>query len=211
MDLRHVGTALMLMLALWSGAVQADVTRCEANLNGVETVLEFDDRMTEYRSMWEGWSPLAPDCPSLAIIATLKPDVPFADWMGYCVITDDDTGAYLAVVQGKGDRFGRCRTEGTVCRAVNSAKDYGLATVGGIGNVLLGSNAALQAAGVVDAPHNSRGTAGGMILTGVTRVVAGSIGTSGSTVVSTVTAPQVLIGAAAGAVVIGGAILICKE
>ena len=205
MNGRRLG--LLMTAALWAGSAQADTMRCKANLNGVQTVLEFDDRNTEYRSLWEGWSPLAPNCPSAAIIAFLKPDLPYADWLGYCVLTDETSGAYLAVVQGKSDRFGRCRETGRVCRAVNTAKDYGLAAASNVGDVLLGSNAALRAAGVVDAPS----TPGGMILNGVSGYLAGTLGTAGTTAVSIVTAPQVLIGAAAGAVVIGGAVLICKE
>jgi hypothetical protein len=199
--------ASMLALALGAAVVQAEPTRCRADLNGMETLLEFDTRSMEYRSLWEGWSPLAPDCPSAAIIARLKPDVPYVEWRSYCVITDDQTGAYLAVVQGPADRFGRCRKTGNACRAVNSAKDYSLATLGGVGGVLLGSDRALRDAGLDGEPRDARRA----VLKGVTRYVAGTLGTAGTTAVSIVTAPEVLIGAAAGAVVIGGAVLICND
>lgn len=206
MDWRMLGWIAALTLGTASGA-QADTTRCLVNLNGVQTVLEFDTRTTDYRSLWEGWSPLAPDCPSAAIIARLKPDVPLDQRRAYCVITEADTDAYLAVVNGPGDRFGRCRSEANVCRAVNSAKEYGVSTLKGVGGVLLGSTAALDEAGVIDAPRST----GARILTGVSGYFAGTFGMAGTTAVSIVSAPEVLIGAAAGAVVIGGAVLICRN
>lgn len=199
---------LTIVFAIFSAvAAHADTKRCVANLNGTKTILEFDKRTTEYRTFWEGWSPLAPDCPSAAIIAKLKPDVPLEDLSGYCLITDQKSGAYLAVIGGESDRFGRCKQERQVCKVVNTAKDFAVAAANGIGGAILGSKSALQSVGAVAAEHGS----GGLILKAGSGYIAGTLGSVGATAVSVISAPGVLIGAATGAVVIGGAVLVCAE
>jgi len=199
---------LSLCIAVVFGAaasVRARDLACQANLAGQILTLHFDSASVRYRSLREHWSPLAPNCPSEAVIAALKPDVPPEGRGAYCLLSDEKSGATLAAVLGRGDRFGRCRAEGLVCRAVNGAKDYALAAAADIGHTILGSTRALTAAGL-SAVENNPGT---VILTGTSGSVAGTFAAGASTAVKIATAPQTLTGAAAGAVVLGGALLIC--
>lgn len=187
--------------------VFAKAVECRTNLAGEEISLQFDTESIEYRSLREHWSPFAPSCPSAAIIARLKPDIAPELRKGYCLLSDQETGAYLAAVPGVGDRFGRCAEDSTVCKAVNNLKDYAITTGSGLVGTIVGSNAALAAAGVSVVEHSS----GALILTGSSGYIAGTLGTGATTAVGIATAPATLVGAASGAVVVGGALLICRE
>lgn len=184
----------------------AKTVSCVANLGGQETVLEFDDETVAFRSFREKWSPFAPSCPSEAIIAKLKPEVDPKHWKGYCLLTEGN-GYYAAAVTGVGDRFGRCPKEGAVCKVVNDASEFAVATAAGIAGSVLGTNASIAAVGASVVPHSS----GAWILTGASGYIAGTLGTVGTTAVGIATAPATISGALAGAVVVGSAVLICAD
>lgn len=204
----HIGINIALLVTLLSGsAVSAETVRCVANLNGTQTFLTFDPETVKYRSLREQWSPFAPYCPSEAIIAALMPKVPIKYRGGYCLLTDDQSGAYVGAITGVGDRFGRCPKEGAACKVVNNAKDYALAVAGGFAGTIFGSSTALSAAGVTAVEHSS----GAYILTGTSGYIGGTLAAKGTTLVAIATAPETLLGAAAGAVMLGGAVLICGE
>ncbi|MDR7125828.1 hypothetical protein [Pseudotabrizicola sp. 4114] len=189
-----------------SGPALAETASCVVTLGGQETVLEFDKTAVAFRSFREKWSPFAPPCPSEAIIAKLKPEIDPVDWKNYCLLTDDD-GSYAAAVAGAGDRFGRCRKVGAVCRVVNNASDFAVAKASGLAGTVLGANAAIAEIGAKVAPNSPAG----WIMTGASGYVAGTLSTVGSTAVGIATAPATVSGALAGAVVVGGAVLICAE
>lgn len=184
----------------------AKTVTCIASLGGQQTVLEFDADTVAFRSLREKWSPFAPSCPSEAIIAKLKPDVDPKHWKGYCLITDEN-GSYVAAIAGVGNRFGRCPKEGAVCKVVNDATEYAVVTAAGFAGSVLGTNASMAAVGATVVQHSS----GAWILTGTTGYIAGTLGTVGTTALGIATAPAAIVGAAAGAVVVGSAVLICKN
>lgn len=184
----------------------AKTVSCVANLGGEETVLEFDEETVAFRSFREKWSPFAPSCPSEAIIAKLKPGVPPRYWKGYCLLTEND-GSYVAAVAGVGDRFGRCPKEGGVCKVINDASEFAVATAAGFAGSVLGTNASIAAVGASVVPHSS----GAWILTGSSGYIAGTLGTVGTTAVGIATAPATISGALAGAVVVSGAVMICAD
>ena len=189
-----------------AGPALAETASCVANLGGQETVLAFDKSTVAFRSFRERWSPFAPSCPSEAIIAKLKPEVDPVDWENYCLLTDDD-GSYAAAVAGVGDRFGRCRKVGAVCRVVNNTSDFAVAKAAGLVGTVLGANAAIAEVGASVAPNSPAG----WIMSGASGYIAGTLSTVGSTAVGIATAPATVTGALAGAVVVGGAVLICAE
>lgn len=195
------GLALMVIAAQ---PAAAKTLECQADLAGQKTALLFESDGVGYRSIWEKWSPLAPECPSQAILLALKPEIVlegddgFAD---YCLLTDPETDAYLAVVKDTSDRFGRCKTEGRVCRAFRGAKELAGAAVSGSFD-LLTSPATI---GQVGLAALTPAAGGGSVLAGT----VSSLGAAASSAVSLASAPAVATGAVAGAVVIGGAVLIC--
>ena len=189
-----------------SHSAAAKTVSCVANLGGHETILEFEEETVAFRSFREKWSPFAPSCPSEAIIAKLKPDVDPKHWKGYCLLTEED-GSYSAAVTGVGDRFGRCPKEGAVCKVVNDASEYAIATAAGFAGSVLGTNASIAAVGASVVPHSS----GALIMTGASGYIAGTLGTVGTTAVGIATAPATISGALAGAVVVGSAVLICAN
>ena len=204
---------LVLFRSIFFGTVTAcvfsfpalsETMRCVANLGGQPTFLDFDDQTVAYRTIREKWSPFAPSCPSDAIIAKLKPDLDPRYWKGYCLITDDD-GAYTAAIAGVGDRFGRCPKKGKVCKVINSAKEFTIATAAEVVGTIVGTKASMAAVGASVVQHSSET----WILTGTSGYIAGTLGTASTTAVGIVTAPATLAGVAAGAVVIGGAVLVC--
>lgn len=192
-----------ILLAL-AGPAQAKTLKCTADLAGTKTALFYEDDGVGFRSTWEKYSPLAPDCPSEAVLLALKPEIVLegdkaAD--AYCLLTDPKTDAYLAVVRDKADRFGRCKVESRTCRAFNSAKDLTGAAVSGTYD-LLTSPETIRSVGIAAI---TPAAGGGTILAGT----VSQIGAAASSAVSVVSAPAVVTGAVAGAVVIGGAVLIC--
>lgn len=199
--------AFCLFALVFCNSAQAEISQCVANLGGQNLYVQFDTDSVEYRSFREKWSPLAPDCPAEAIIARLKPEVPPEHRDGYCLLTDPETGAYVGAITGTGDRFGRCPTEGAICKVVNNSKTLLNSSVIAAKEVILGSNAALTAAGISVVEHSSKA----LILTGTGGYIAGTLGSAATTAVSVFTAPATATGVAAGAVVIGGAILLCGK
>lgn len=192
---------------LAAGGASAKIRDCETNLAGQVMTLQFDTESVEYRSLRENWSPFAPKCPSEAVIARLLPDTKPEDRRAYCLLSNKKTGAYLAAVVGRGDRFGRCKEEGLVCRAVNGAKDYTKGKAVDAKETILGSRASLTATGVDLVTRGS----GAMVLSGTSGNIAGILNAGATSAVEIASAPAVLGGVAAGAVVIGGALLICRE
>lgn len=199
-----VGGAVAAMTV--STAALSATVECQADLAGQKTALLFESDGVGYRSIWEKWSPLAPECPSGAILLALKPEIVLEGENGfanYCLLTDPETGAYLAVVKDASDRFGRCKTEGKVCRAFRGAKEFAVAAVGGTFDMLT-SPATIGQIGIAALTPAAGGAT----------VLAGTVSTLGaaaSSAVAVVSAPAVMTGAAAGAVVIGGAVLICAK
>ena len=198
---------IALMACLPAATALAKAKECKTNLAGQEFTLEFETTSVEYRSFREHWSPFAPNCPSEAVIARLLPDLTPEARRDYCLISNDKTGAYLAAVVGAGDGFGRCKKMGRVCRAVNGAKEIAAQKIGGVKDTVLASKDAIAAAGL-NALENG---AGAMVMTGNAGTVAGTLSAGAASAAGFVTAPATLTGAAAGAVVIGGAVLICRE
>lgn len=187
-----------------SQAAAAKTVECTADLAGQETALLFESDGVGYRSIWEKWSPLAPECPSQAILLALKPEIVLEGeegFAGYCLLTDPETGAYLAVVKDSSDRFGRCKTEGRVCRAFRGAKEFAGAAVSGTFDVLT-SPATIGQIGVAAL---TPAAGGGTVLA----ATVSQLGTAAGSAVSLASAPVVATGAVAGAVVIGGAVLVC--
>jgi hypothetical protein len=195
-----------LVLSMVAMTAQAKTLECTADLAGQPTALLFESDAVGYRSIWEKWSPLAPKCPSQAVLLALKPEIVlegeggFAD---YCLLTDPETGAYLAVVKDASDRFGRCKTEGRVCRAYRGAKEFAGAAVSGTFD-LLTSPATI---GQVGLAAITPAAGGGTVLAGT----VSQLGAVAGSAVSLASAPAVATGAVAGAVVIGGAVLICGK
>lgn len=196
---------LILILCLLIAPPAFGKTReCTADLAGRPTALLFEDDGVGYRSIWEKWSPLAPECPSQAILLALKPEIVLEGEDGfanYCLLSDPDTGAYLAVVKDESDRFGRCKTEGRVCRAFRGAKELAGAAVSGTFDILTSPDT-IRSVGIAAI---TPAAGGGTVLAGT----VSTLGAAASSAVSVVSAPAVATGAAAGAVVIGGAVLIC--
>lgn len=187
--------------------VQAAARSCTVNLNGARVTLTYDRRDVTYQSLPERWSPWAPACPSEVVMSALMPGRSEDFKAGYCLETDPKTGAYLAAVKGPRDNFGRCRTVGRVCRAVNSTRKAALAAAGTIGSTVLGSEKTLAATGSAIAERSPNA----VIATAASSYIAGALGNVTTTAVAIATAPSTLIGAAAGAVVIGGALLVCQD
>jgi hypothetical protein len=77
----------------------------------------------------------------------------------------------------------------------------------GVKDTILGSKEAITQAGV----NVIENGATALIATGNTGSIAGTLSAGASSAVGFATAPATLTGAAAGAVVIGGALLICRE
>ncbi len=191
---------------LLAPAAGAKTIECTANLAGQSTALLFESDGVGYRSIWERWSPLAPKCPSQAVLLALKPEIVLEGddgFANYCLLTDPETGAFLAVVKDPSDRFGRCKVEGRVCRAFRGAKELAGAAVSGTFDILT-SPATIGQVGIAAI---TPAAGGGTVLAGT----VSTMGAAASSAVSLVSAPAVASGAVAGAVVIGGAVLICNQ
>jgi hypothetical protein len=195
------GMVLGLLLA---GQAAAKTLECTADLAGQKTALLFESDGVGFRSVWERISPLAPECPSQAILLALKPEIVLegeAGFDNYCLLTDPETDAYLAVVKDKSDRFGRCKTEGRVCKAFRGAKEFAGAAVEGTFDVLTSPETIRSVGMAAITPAAGGGT--------VLSATVSTLGSAASSAVSLASAPSVATGAVAGAVVIGGAVLIC--
>ena len=191
-------------LGLSAPVAMAETLECQANLAGQPTALLFESDAVGFRSIWERWSPLAPECPSEAILLALKPEIVMegADAAAaYCLLSDPETGAYLAVVKDSADRFGRCKTEGRVCRAFRGAKEFAGAAMSGSYDVLTAPDTIRSVGVAAITPTIGGGT--------VLAATVSQLGAVASSAVTFSTAPAVATGAVAGAVVIGGAVLIC--
>ncbi len=192
------------LLGLSAQIATAETLECQADLAGQPTALLFESDAVGFRSIWEKWSPLAPECPSEAILLALKPEIVLegdSAFAAYCLLTDPETGAYLAVVKDSADRFGRCKTEGRVCRVFRGAKEFAGAAVSGSYDVLT-APATIRTVGIAALTPT---IGGGTVLA----ATVSQLGAVASSAVTLATAPAVATGAVAGAVVIGGAVLVC--
>jgi hypothetical protein len=200
---------LALVLALPTGALAQ--ARCQAQVNGVETLVEFDRGSETARGitfreaatrgpgrLWSWAWGNEPTCNSAVLIEQLSASLPPEEIDGYCLAWVEETGSYV-LVPGSRNYRGRCN--GVVCRVVNASTSQVSETAAGITGVVQRG-----ASGVSAVNHGT----GGLILRGSSSAVMGALGTAGSAVAGAVTAPAALAAGAATVVVGGGAMFVCS-
>lgn len=177
--------------------VPADrVTVCSAVVEGVAKTLGYDAENPEvWSSRRERWSLPEGRCPARVVIADMAPDLAPREREVFC-LQRNDAGGYAGLAMGERDGYGLCAGQGRICRFVKRTRDDA-------GQVAaIATQQGLQAV---------RDTSGAMVMSGSATSIAGTLAGLGSTAAGLATAPFALAGAAASAVVVGGAVWVCEE
>jgi hypothetical protein len=179
-------------------AARADMAECRAKINGAEATLSYDRDADVYASFREHRLNWRGTCPGAVVIAHMMPELSAAERAPFCAVYDSRADEYRAVAEGARDAYGRCARPSRACRIVNATKREAL-EIGALG-------VGVATAGVTAA----RDRAGVLVLTGQAGAVAGALETAGGSVVTALSAPGILAGAAVSVVAVGGAVYLCR-
>ena len=205
---------LTLALAMIAGAASAEPARCRAYVNATEVVIDYDpaalppvsrrERILDWpvRTWDRAWG-APPQCDSQTIIAFLSMNLPQEEIGGYCLVQDPTDDSYL-LVPGERNYRGHCQK--TICDRVNATRESVQATMGAISRAVA-ATARLDRMTYGAVSHSS----GALIASGSETYLATTLQGAGSAVTAALASPVVLSAASASAVVVGGAVYICRD
>ena len=140
-------------------------------------------------------------CPARVVLRHLTPMLDPGERQLFCLMPEAEGKEGVAgIATGPRDAWGRCRSPSRLCRFVNATKEEatGLAAIAGDRARERGLQALRDASGAV-------------ILNGSAGSLGTAAGSLGGSVATALSAPGVLVGAAASVVVVGGAVWVCSD
>ena len=205
---------LLLALFFVVAASQASAERCSAVVNGSEIVVDsenfttFSDEVNRREKLlswpsrkWnEAWgSP--PACNSGVLYDYLATTVPTEEIATYCLTSTEDDGYFL--IPGPRNFRGLCRK--TVCERVNTTVDE---------TTEISKSIAQGATKVLTEPGGARAIAhqsGALILSGSAGTITANLASTGSTMMTALSAPAVLAAAGVSVLAVGGTVFMCRR
>lgn len=188
-------------------ASHATPMQCEAVIEGEPVTIFHNSDDPTYSSLRERFLRRGQTCPGAVVITYLMPDLSAQEREVFCANYDPETGSHSLPAQGRRDSLGRCVEPSRTCALVNTTKQEAMALMG------LGQKAedadgpGFLSSSISAVTHSS----GAMILSGNAGALSGMLTSAGTTLGAAITAPAVLVGAAASVVVIGGAVYLCND
>ncbi len=200
-----VGAALL--AALGTGPLHASPTQCDTKIDGEPVTIFYDTADPTFSSFRERFLRRGHQCPGAVVITYLMPDLSAAEREVFCANYDPLTQSHSMPAQGRRDNFGRCVEPSKTCKLVNTTKQEAMTLMGVGRQAEDGMRPSLLSSTVSAVTHSS----GAMILSGNAGALTGILSSVGTGVGAAVSAPAVLVGAAASVVVIGGAVYLCSD
>lgn len=197
-------TALALTLA---APLEAAPTHCTTKIEGEPVTIYYDDEEPTYSSFRERYFTRSRTCPGAVVITYLMPDLTAAERLVFCANYDPKTKSHSMPAQGRRDAFGRCVEPSKTCRLVNTTKQQALELMG-IGEQAENGTLTSRLSSTVSAVTHASGA---MVLSGNTTSISSILASAGTTIGTAISAPTVLVGAAASLVVISGAVYLCSD
>ena len=188
-------------------ASHATPMQCEAVIEGEPVTIFYNSDDPTYSSLRERFLRRGPTCPGAVVITYLMPDLSAQEREVFCANYDPETGSHSLPAQGRRDSLGRCVEPSRTCALVNTTKQDAMALMG------LGQKAedadgpGFLSSSISAVTHSS----GALILSGNAGALSGMLTSAGTTLGAAISAPAVLVGAAASVVVIGGAVYLCND
>ena len=188
-------------------ASHATPMQCEAVIEGEPVTIFYNSDDPTYSSLRERFLRRGQTCPGAVVITYLMPDLSAQEREVFCANYDPETGSHSLPAQGRRDSLGRCVEPSRTCALVNTTKQEAMALMG------LGQKAedadgpGFLSSSISAVTHSS----GAMILSGNAGALSGMLTSAGTTLGAAISAPAVLVGAAASVVVIGGAVYLCND
>ncbi|MGL4414414.1 hypothetical protein [Roseinatronobacter monicus] len=200
-----VGAALLAVLG--TGPLHASPTQCDTKIDGEPVTIFYDTADPTFSSFRERFLRRGHQCPGAVVITYLMPDLSAAEREVFCANYDPLTQSHSMPAQGRRDNFGRCVEPSKTCKLVNTTKQEAMTLMGVGRQAEDGMRPSLLSSTVSAVTHSS----GAMILSGNAGALTGILSSVGTGVGAAVSAPAVLVGAAASVVVIGGAVYLCSD
>lgn len=188
-------------------ASHATPMQCEAVIEGEPVTIFYNSDDPTYSSLRERFLRRGQTCPGAVVITYLMPDLSAQEREVFCANYDPETGSHSLPAQGRRDSLGRCVEPSRTCALVNTTKQEAMALMG------LGQKAedadgpGFLSSSISAVTHSS----GALILSGNAGALSGMLTSAGTTLGAAISAPAVLVGAAASVVVIGGAVYLCND
>lgn len=188
-------------------ASHATPMQCETVIEGEPVTIFYNSDDPTYSSLRERFLRRGQTCPSAVVITYLMPDLSAQEREVFCANYDPETGSHSLPAQGRRDSLGRCVEPSRTCALVNTTKQEAMALMG------LGQKAedadgpGFISSSISAVTHSS----GALILSGNAGALSGMLTSAGTTLGAAISAPAVLVGAAASVVVIGGAVYLCND
>ncbi|WP_439559839.1 hypothetical protein [Roseinatronobacter sp.] len=188
-------------------ASHATPMQCEAVIEGEPVTIFYNSDDPTYSSLRERFLRRGQTCPGAVVITYLMPDLSAQEREVFCANYDPETGSHSLPAQGRRDSLGRCVEPSRTCALVNTTKQEAMALMG------LGQKAedadgpGFLSSSISAVTHSS----GALILSGNAGALSGMLTSAGTTLGAAISAPAVLVGAAASVVVIGGTVYLCND
>lgn len=203
---------LALIIVFCASAASAE--RCRAVVNGSEVVVDsenfanFSDDVKRREKLlnwparkWNKTWGTPAACDSGVLYDYLATTVPTEEIADYCLTSTEDSGYFL--IPGLRNFRGLCRK--TVCERVNTTVDE---------TAEISASIAQGAVQAVTEPGGARAIAhksGAMILSGTAGTITANLGTTGTTLMTALSAPAVLAAAGVSVLAVGGTVYMCRR